>query len=91
MVMTALLANTAVNPANTTGNGLLFGETALFTVHMIGMAIVIIYTLVGSMLILRITNWLSPLTISDDEKNAGSDVSQHGENADFRYDLAEAS
>lgn len=92
MVMTGLLANTAVNPANTTGNGLFFGETSLFLIHMIAMVVVIAYTFIGSMIILKITDWLSPLTLSHEEKKVGSDLSQHGENVTkFDYGLAEAS
>lgn len=79
MLMTALLANTAVNGANTTGNGLFYGEWHLFQVHLIALAIVIVYTFVGSMVILKITDLLSSLTITAEEKKIGSDVSQHGE------------
>jgi ammonium transporter, Amt family len=78
-VMTALLANTAVNSANTTGNGLLFGEYALFQVHMIALAIVVVFVFAGSMIILKVTDLISPLNVSDDVKKMGSDYAQHGE------------
>ena len=80
MVMTALLANTAVNGANTTGNGLLFGEFALFKVHMIALVIVVAFIFIGSFIILKITDLISPMTISSEEKKVGSDLAQHGEN-----------
>ncbi len=80
MVMTGLLANTAVNAANTTGNGLLFGETNLFTVHMIALAFALVFIIAGSFLILKITDLISPMTVSSEEKLIGSDFSQHGEN-----------
>jgi Amt family ammonium transporter len=80
MVMTALLANVAVNSANTTGNGLLFGEFALFKVHMIGLAVVVAFIFAGSFIILKITDLISPMAISSEEKKVGSDLSQHGEN-----------
>ncbi|MBL0740276.1 ammonium transporter [Chryseolinea lacunae] len=86
MVMTGLLANVAVNPLNTTGNGLFFGETHLFVVHMIALVIVVGYTFVGSMILLKLTDLISPLKVSAEEKKLGSDFSQHGENlypADF--------
>jgi Amt family ammonium transporter len=79
MVMTALLANTAVNGANTTGNGLFFGEFELFKVQMLAMAIAITFITIGSFVILKITDLISPLTISSEEKQVGSDYSQHGE------------
>jgi Amt family ammonium transporter len=80
MVMTALLANTAVNAANTTGNGLLFGEFTLFKVHMIALALTLVFIIAGSFLILKITDLISPMTVSSEEKLIGSDFSQHGEN-----------
>jgi len=86
MIMTALLANTAVNSANTTGNGLFFGETALFIVHMKALAIVVAYTFGGAMIILKVVDLFSSLSVSPEEKKVGSDYSQHGENlfpADF--------
>jgi Amt family ammonium transporter len=80
MIMTGLLANVAVNAANTTGNGLLFGDFNLIKVHMIGLGIVVAFIFVGSFVILKITDLLSPMTISSEEKKVGSDLSQHGEN-----------
>ncbi|HEY0742629.1 MAG TPA: ammonium transporter [Chryseosolibacter sp.] len=89
MVMTGLLANTAVNGANTTGNGLFFGETTLFTAHMIALVIVVAYTFIGSMIILKITDLISPLKVSAEDKKVGQDYSQHGENL-VPFDLATA-
>ena len=86
MVMTGLLAHTAVNGANTTGNGLLFGEFALFQVHMIGLAIVVAYTFLGSLLILKVTDLISSLKVSAEEKEVGQDLSQHGENV-YQFEL----
>jgi ammonium transporter, Amt family len=80
MVMTALLANTAVNAANTTGNGLFFGEFTLFKVHMIALGLALAFIIGGSFLILKITDLISPMTVSSEEKLIGSDFSQHGEN-----------
>jgi len=80
MIMTGLLANTAVNAANTTGNGLLFGEFGLFKVHMIALVIVIAFTFVGSFLLLKLTDLISPLKVSPEDKKIGSDFAQHGEN-----------
>jgi Amt family ammonium transporter len=80
MVMTAIFAHQAVNSANTTGNGLLFGEFTLFKVHMIALAIVVAYTFIGAFVILKITDLISSLRISAEEKEVGSDYSQHGEN-----------
>ena len=80
MVMTALLANVAVNSANTTGNGLFFGETALFIVHLKALVIVVAYTFLGSLLLLKVVDLIFGLSVTAEEKKAGSDYSQHGEN-----------
>lgn len=86
MVMTGLLANTAVNGGNTTGNGLLFGEFALFQIHMIALVIVVAFTFFGSLAILKITDLISSLKISPEDKLVGQDLTQHGENV-YQFDL----
>ncbi len=68
MLMTGLLAHTSVNGANTTGNGLFFGETLLFFTHLQAMAIVFAFTFLGSLLVLKITDMISPLHVSSDKK-----------------------
>jgi Amt family ammonium transporter len=87
MIMTGLLATQAVNGANTTGNGLLIdGSTGLITTHLMALVIVVAFTFVGSLILLKITDLISPLKVSAEEKKVGSDYSQHGENlfpADF--------
>jgi Amt family ammonium transporter len=79
MVMTALLAHQAVNGANTTGNGLLFGEFTLFKAHMIALVIVIAFVFIGSFVILKITDLISPMSVSAEDKAVGQDLSQHDE------------
>jgi len=81
MVMVGLLAHQSVNSANTTGNGLFFGgEPTLFIAHMKGLAIVVTYVFLGSFVLLKITDLISDLRVSPEEKKMGSDISQHGEN-----------
>ncbi|HEY9005725.1 ammonium transporter [Ohtaekwangia sp.] len=80
MIMTALLAHTAVNSANTTGNGLFFGETTLFIAHLKALVVVVAYTFIGSMILLKVTDLIFGLNVTPEEKKVGSDYSQHGEN-----------
>jgi Amt family ammonium transporter len=80
MIMTGLLAHQAVNVANTTGNGLFYGETKLFLVHMKALLIVIVYSFAGSLILLKVTDLISTLRVSPEEKKMGSDLAQHGEN-----------
>jgi Amt family ammonium transporter len=79
MVMTALLAHQAVNAANTTGNGLLFGEFTLFKAHMIALVFVIAFVVIGSYIILKLTDLISPLSTTAEDKAVGQDLSQHDE------------
>jgi Amt family ammonium transporter len=91
MVMTALLASQAVNAANTTGNGLFIdGSFGLFKVHMIALVLAIAFILIGSFIILKVTDMIVPMSISAEDKAVGQDLSQHGENLPPMYDVKPA-
>lgn len=79
MILTGVFASQAINPANTTGNGLFFGETKLFFIHLLALVAVSIFAFFGTYLLLRITNAISPLRVHDEEEFQGLDLSQHGE------------
>ncbi len=79
MLLTGIFAHKAINTANTTGNGLYFGETNLFFIHLIGIVVVSIFAFFGTALLLRIVNLITPMQVSAEEEEAGLDVSQHGE------------
>ncbi|PJJ84482.1 ammonium transporter [Mucilaginibacter auburnensis] len=79
MLLTGVFAHTNVNGANTTGNGLFFGETHLFLVQLFALVITSLFAFFGSMLLLKITDMISPLRVSAEDENIGLDLSQHGE------------
>src|SRR4051812_15678942 len=79
MLLTGVFASTNVNPANTTGEGLFFGETHLFGVQFFAMIVVSIFAFFGSLLLLKITDMISPLRVSKEDEVIGLDISQHGE------------
>ncbi|WP_157558236.1 ammonium transporter [Niabella aurantiaca] len=79
MLLTGVFANKAINTANTTGNGLFFGETKLFNTHLLALAGVIVFVLAMSFILLKITDMITPLRASEDEELEGLDRSQHGE------------
>lgn len=79
MLMTGVFANQLVNAANTTGNGLYYGETKLFLVHLLALVIVSLFAFAGSYVLLMITNAISPLRVSEEEEEIGLDKSQHDE------------
>lgn len=79
MILTGVFANKAVNSGNTTGNGLFYGETHLFFVHILALIGVSIFAFVGSMILLRVTNAITPLRVPLEDEIAGLDQSQHDE------------
>jgi len=79
MLLTGVFANQHVNAANTTGNGLFFGETHLFLVQLLALVGVSVFAFFGSLLLLKITDMISPLRVSAEDEVVGLDISQHGE------------
>jgi len=79
MLLTGVFANQHVNAGNTTGNGLFFGETHLFLVQLVALVGVSIFSFFGSLLLLKITDMISPLRVSAADEVVGLDISQHGE------------
>jgi len=79
MLLTGVFAHQSVNAANTTGNGLFFGETALFISHLKALVIVSAFAFGGSFILLKLTDLISPLRVSDADEALGLDISQHGE------------
>lgn len=79
MLLTGVFASQSVNAANTTGNGLYYGETKLFVVHLLTLIGVSVFAFIGSYVLLLITNAISPLRVSTDEEIIGLDSSQHDE------------
>ena len=79
MILTGVFASQTINGANTTGNGLIFGETKLFFLQVAAMVGVSIFVFVGTHILLRITNWITPLRVTEEEEEVGLDSSQHAE------------
>ena len=78
MLLTGVFASSHVNPA-VTDNGLFYGETKLFMAHLIGMLAVSAFVFFGTLLLLKITNIVIPLRVSEEDERAGLDVSLHDE------------
>jgi Amt family ammonium transporter len=79
MLLTGVFANVNVNSGNTTGNGLYYGQTHLFFVHVLALVAVSAFAFFGAMILLKITDMISPLRVSAEDEIAGLDISQHGE------------
>ncbi|MDB5023504.1 MAG: ammonia channel protein [Mucilaginibacter sp.] len=79
MLLTGVFAHQNVNGGNTTGNGLFYGETHLFFVHLIALGAVSVFAFFGSLILLKVTDMISPLRVSEEDETTGLDLSQHGE------------
>lgn len=78
MVLTGVFASPGINSA-VGDKGLFFGETKLFTTHLLVAIGVLVAVFIMSMVILKITDLITPLRVSEDEEAEGLDVSQLGE------------
>jgi len=77
MLMTGIFATKAVNSAG--AEGLAYGETALFIKHVVALVAVSVFAFVGSFILLKVTDLISPLRVTPEEELAGLDVTQHDE------------
>ncbi len=78
MVMTGIFAS---------GSGLIYGKTDTFIAHMIGLALVSVFAFGGSYALYRITNFFSPLRVSEIDERSGLDISQHGESINLNEEV----
>jgi Amt family ammonium transporter len=79
MLLTGVFAHQAINPGNATGNGLLFGTSKLFIIQLVGMVLVSLFAFFGTFILLKITDWITPLRVGVDDEMIGLDETQHGE------------
>ncbi|MDM1293208.1 ammonium transporter [Sphingobacterium sp. N143] len=78
MVLTGVFAHHNVNPL-VVDNGLFFGETKLFFAHTVALFAVSFFAFVGSLILLKVTDLISPLRVEETDEELGLDVSQHAE------------
>jgi Amt family ammonium transporter len=76
---TGLFASAAVNPNGP--NGLFFGNAMQFVSQAAAVGVVIVFVFVGSSVLLKVIDKISPLRVSPEEEEKGLDQSQHGEDA----------
>jgi Amt family ammonium transporter len=78
MLLTGVFAHKSVNGI-VSSNGLFFGETRLFLVQLAALVGVSIFAFGGTWLLLKITDTITPLRVSEAEERVGLDQSQHEE------------
>jgi len=70
MFLTGVFAN---------GVGLIYGTTNTFLIHIAALIGVSIFSLGGSFILFKITGFIIPLRVSEEQELIGLDLSQHGE------------
>jgi Amt family ammonium transporter len=78
MIMTGVFASKGVNSA-IVDQGLFFGESKLFVNHLIALVVVSVFAFAMSFVLLKITDLILPLRVSDSDEKTGLDKSQHDE------------
>jgi len=78
-IATGLFASTLINPGGP--NGFFFGNPAQLGIQALAVVIVAAFAFVGSYVLLRLINLVTPLRVSPQDEDAGLDLSQHGEAA----------
>lgn len=78
MLFTGIFASSAINGA-VTNQGLFFGETTLFIKHLVALVLVSAFAFIMSFIILKLTDILVPMRVSEEDELMGLDVSQHDE------------
>ena len=78
MVFTGIFASSAVNSV-VTDQGLFFGDTTLFVKHLVALVLVSAFAFIMSFIILKVTDILVPMRVSESDEILGLDLSQHDE------------
>jgi Amt family ammonium transporter len=76
-LLTAVFATKSVNPAG--ADGLFYGGTGLIVPHILGSILVIVYSVVGTFLIIKFMRLFTTLTIDSAAAESGMDGHLHGE------------
>lgn len=79
VLMTGLLASKAVNPAGV--DGFFAGGSAQLGIQFITVGAVILFSFVGTTMILKLVDGMIGLRVSTEEEATGLDLSQHNERA----------
>jgi len=74
---TGLFASKAINPSG--ANGLFFGNPSQLFIQFVSVIVSIVFSFVMALIILKVVDKLVGLRVTDEEEEAGLDVSMHSE------------
>jgi Amt family ammonium transporter len=78
MILTGVFASSKIN-SGVLNNGLIYGETKLFIVQLFALVGVSAFVFLSTFVLLKITDLIMPLRVSEAEEKEGLDWSQHAE------------
>ena len=84
-LLTGIFATTKVNEAG--ADGLLYGNPGQFTAQLIAVGVTIVYSFIATMIILKVTDLLVGVRVTEDEEMTGLDLTQHSESAYVTVDV----
>jgi Amt family ammonium transporter len=79
VIATGIFASTAINADGP--NGAFYGDPHLLLVEAFAILVVAVFSFVGSILLLKVVDYITPIRVSAADEEAGLDQSQHGEEA----------
>ena len=79
VIATGIFASAAINSSGF--NGALYGNPHLLGVELLAIGVVSGFSFLGSVFLLKIIGFITPLRVSPEEEALGLDESQHGEEA----------
>ncbi|SEN38534.1 ammonium transporter [bacterium A37T11] len=77
MLLTGIFATKSVNGIG--NDGWFYGNPEFFFTQLKGMLIVVVFSFVVSFIIFKLVNLIQPLRVTQEEEEAGLDLSQHNE------------
>jgi Amt family ammonium transporter len=78
-IAVGIFASTAINAAGP--NGLLYGNMYQLIIQVFGVVVVGAFAFVGTYVLLRVINVITPVRVSPKDEDAGLDITQLGEEA----------
>ena len=79
-IATGLFGQNAINPV-AQWDGLVFGETRLFTAQILSILVTIAVAVIGSLICIGIIRIFTKLRVNEKDEILGLDITQHGEHA----------
>jgi Amt family ammonium transporter len=87
-LLLGLFATTSVNEAG--ADGLLYGNAAQFGRQAIAVGVTLVFSFIATLIIVKITDVLVGVRITEDQENVGLDLTQHSESAYTTFDVGVA-